>query len=143
MSIENARQFLERMKTDEDFKKKVSRASSQEREKIIAEAGFDFIEEELEQVSGELTPDDLEQVAGGGGGIPDCEEKSGPCDTKGCQTVYTCGSDTCKSQCVEVNQKCSSQHLYCYAEGAENPTFGTQCPDYCNGFAACQGQYNQ
>jgi predicted ribosomally synthesized peptide with nif11-like leader len=89
MSIENAQNFLERMKTDQDFKKKVSGATGKERKKIITEAGFDFTDKELEQVRGELDESELEKVAGGG---------------------QDCQIDTCSHQCFPFcNVDCNGE----------------------------------
>jgi len=113
MSIESARDFLERMKTDEDFKKRVSKARDAEREKIIAEAGFDFTDEELEQVSGELDSEDLEQVAGGTEGMNCTGFCNQACDSQGCETEKVCDNqcgneckNKCRSQCSNES-KCS------------------------------------
>ncbi len=78
MTIESAKAFLERMKTDEDFSKEVGEKSSPEDRMIfLKESGFDFSKEEFEQVKPELSDDELSKVAGGGGcwfGLPgDCK----------------------------------------------------------------------
>ena len=66
MSIESAKAFIERMKTDEDFSKKVNECKDAEaRIKYVKEAGFDFIKEDMELVKAELVDDDLEAVVGG------------------------------------------------------------------------------
>ncbi len=68
MSIESAKAFLERMKTDEDFRKEAAKKSSaEERMAFVTAAGFDFTKEELETVRSklELTDEDLETLSGG------------------------------------------------------------------------------
>ncbi len=68
MSIESAKAFIEKMKTDEDFRKEVGEKSSpEERVKFVEESGFDFSKEELETVRAklQLTDEDLETLSGG------------------------------------------------------------------------------
>ncbi len=72
MSIESAKAFLERMKTDEDFRKEVGEiATAEERMAFVTAAGFDFTKEELKNVQEkmQLTDDELELV---GGGVGEC-----------------------------------------------------------------------
>ena len=55
MSIENAKAFVERMKTDSEFRKRVSEAESLEvRERILKYEGFDFTKEELDSLRDEV-----------------------------------------------------------------------------------------
>jgi len=69
MSIEQAKAFIEKMKTDEEFTKRIMAIEdSDARFQAIAEAGFDFTKEELEQVRQNLDEADLEQISGGGEG---------------------------------------------------------------------------
>ena len=66
MSIESAKAFIERMKTDEAFAKQVeSQKDKEERMKFVSEQGFNFSEQEVQQVAKEISDDDLENVAGG------------------------------------------------------------------------------
>lgn len=66
MSIEAAKSFIERMKTDEEFAKKVTACKDiEERKTLIQQAGFDFTASEFKEVSQVLSDDDLENVAGG------------------------------------------------------------------------------
>jgi predicted ribosomally synthesized peptide with nif11-like leader len=104
MSIESAQNFLERMKTDEDFKKKISGASGEEQKKIITQAGFDFTDEELDQVSGELDFNDLEEVAGGA----DCSEHHCQNDCDG-----LCFS-ACSNQACDKEKVCTGQCTHVY-----------------------------
>ncbi len=68
MSIESANEFVERMKTDEDFRKEVGeKSSSEERMAFVTAAGFDFTKEELKTVREklQLTDEELEIISGG------------------------------------------------------------------------------
>lgn len=56
MSIESARAFVERMKTDPEFRRRIAEAESQEvRARILKYEGFDFTEEELRSLEREVT----------------------------------------------------------------------------------------
>ena len=56
MSIESAKAFVERMKTDGEFRKRIAEAESPEvRERILKYEGFDFTEEELDSLQKEVT----------------------------------------------------------------------------------------
>ena len=51
MSIESAEAFVERMKTDGEFRKRVAEAESPEaRAQILKYEGFDFTEQELDSL---------------------------------------------------------------------------------------------
>lgn len=66
MSIESAKAFIEKVRTDEEFAKSVEGASSrEERLKIAKAAGFTFTPEDLMSVTHELPIEELESVAGG------------------------------------------------------------------------------
>ncbi len=68
MSIESAKAFMEKVATDEDFRKEVGEiATAEERMAFVTAAGFDFTKEELENVQEkmQLTEDELESLAGG------------------------------------------------------------------------------
>jgi predicted ribosomally synthesized peptide with nif11-like leader len=66
MSIESAKSFIERMKTDEAFAKKVTACKdAEERSAFVQEEGFDFTASELREAGTVLSDDDLEGVAGG------------------------------------------------------------------------------
>ncbi len=66
MTIESAKAFVERIKNDDDFSKEVGEKSSPEnRMKFVKDNGFDFSNEEFEQVKSELSDDDLESLSGG------------------------------------------------------------------------------
>jgi predicted ribosomally synthesized peptide with nif11-like leader len=66
MSIESAKAFLEKIQSDEEFKNKIgAMESKEERIEFIKGKGFDFTEEEFSQVRKELSPEALDQAAGG------------------------------------------------------------------------------
>ncbi|MCP4934343.1 MAG: Nif11-like leader peptide family natural product precursor [bacterium] len=69
MSIESAKAFLEKMKTDENFRKECSgKPSHEEWIKFVKESGYDFSNEDIEQVKSDLSDDELEMIVGGIGG---------------------------------------------------------------------------
>lgn len=73
MSMESANAFMERMKTDEDFVKKVTACKDAEtRMALILSEGFDCTREELLKVASQLTDEDLDAVAGGGPNLWKC-----------------------------------------------------------------------
>ncbi len=83
MSIESAKAFLERMKTDEDFRNSVGGiGTAEDRIVFVKSAGFDFTKEELENVQEkmQLTAEELGRLSGGEAGCV------GLCDTT---TYYT------------------------------------------------------
>lgn len=67
MSIESAKQFLEKMKNEEEFRKEMGNLKSPE--EIIEKAnahGFQFTKDQLENAKGDVLEDsDLDAVAGG------------------------------------------------------------------------------
>jgi len=66
MSIESAKTFVEKMKNDEDFRKKVTECKDNEARKAhVLKEGFDFSVEELKKCTGELSDEQLDAVAGG------------------------------------------------------------------------------
>jgi predicted ribosomally synthesized peptide with nif11-like leader len=66
MSIELAKAYLERVKTDEAFAKKVNSFEDKvARRDFVLQAGYTFTKEEIEEVSSELNEKDLDAVAGG------------------------------------------------------------------------------
>ena len=68
MSIESAKLFIEKMKTDEEFAKTIIAETSTETRMTLAhDAGFTFTAEEIKQVTSELTDEELDYVAGGKG----------------------------------------------------------------------------
>jgi predicted ribosomally synthesized peptide with nif11-like leader len=71
MSLENARAFVRRVATDRKFADQLDAARDDERGKIALQAGYQFFQEEYEQIveeflaSKELSDEELERVAGG------------------------------------------------------------------------------
>ncbi len=66
ISIESAKAFLERVKTDEDFRVKLEgKTSLEERIKFAKAQGFDFSKEDIKAVTSELSDDELDAVAAG------------------------------------------------------------------------------
>lgn len=78
MSIEAAIAFVERMKTDEDFRNQVLACpNAAERKSFVQSAGYDFDVNDLKTGRASLSDADLEKVSGGG---PDCSiDWSGAC----------------------------------------------------------------
>ena len=73
MSLESAKEFLEKIKSDGDFRKTLENASSDDaRKQIVEEQGFDFSKAELKEAAGigggpqKIGEEDLQAVAGGG-----------------------------------------------------------------------------
>jgi len=55
MSIESAKSFIEKMKSDDEFAKKVVACKNAgERMTFVKEVGFEFTPKEIQEVSGEL-----------------------------------------------------------------------------------------
>ncbi|MBT3255627.1 MAG: Nif11-like leader peptide family natural product precursor [Deltaproteobacteria bacterium] len=73
MSIESAKAFIDRMKTDEEFRNRVTATKTVEERKAIVEAeGFEFSAEDIEEGKNSLSEDELEIVSGGGGSPIHC-----------------------------------------------------------------------
>ena len=59
MSVESARAFVEKMRSDLEFKNQILAAeSAAKRQEIIKSAGFDFERMHLDALVSELTPDE-------------------------------------------------------------------------------------
>lgn len=66
MSQEAAKAFVERMKTDSDFRERVfAETDVDARMLLVRAAGFDLTADELEPPSGALADAELDAVAGG------------------------------------------------------------------------------
>jgi len=64
MSVESAKAFMERMKTDEVFREKIGRAKDREaRFKILSDAGFQFSSADFKKASAPLDEDFLEGIS--------------------------------------------------------------------------------
>ena len=81
MSVESAKAFVEKVKTDETFAKRIADASSKKERAEIAKAeGFDFTREELKNLTSELLVDELDAVAGGHWACGQTHESEYQCD---------------------------------------------------------------
>lgn len=68
MSLESAKLFIERIKSDEAFAKKISEHKDAEAcVAFVNDAGYDFTAEEIEEARGALSEEELDAVAGGQG----------------------------------------------------------------------------
>lgn len=68
MSMESAKAFLTKMKTDPEFAAKVIKCKNkEERTQFVTAAGYDFVGAELNTLRIELSDNDLDQVTGGEG----------------------------------------------------------------------------
>ena len=66
MSVDNAKAFLERLKTDEKFRQKAGSAKDKkDRIKFVNEARFAFSREDLKKASHEMGEDELDLICGG------------------------------------------------------------------------------
>ena len=66
MSLDQARAFLEKMKSDVAFRERVIAIEDvAERFNFIKSEGFDCSEEEIKEVAGELSDEELGAAAGG------------------------------------------------------------------------------
>lgn len=67
MSVASAKAYVEKIKTDEEFAKKVKACKdADERMAFVKKAGFDFTVEEINSLKGQLSDNELDAVAGGG-----------------------------------------------------------------------------
>ncbi|HOE55986.1 MAG TPA: Nif11-like leader peptide family natural product precursor [Bacillota bacterium] len=72
MGVESAKAFIAKIKSDEDFKSKLSQLENgQARLDFAKAAGFDFTADEIAKVKAEqgLTDEELDGVAGGCGHV--------------------------------------------------------------------------
>ncbi len=68
MSVESAKAFIERMKTDQEFADKVTACEdATARRQLIESAGFDITAEEVKSVASEFSQAELQNVSGGWG----------------------------------------------------------------------------
>ena len=66
MSLDQARAYIEKMKSDETFRYRVMAIEDvAERFKLIKSEGFDCSEAEIKEVTGELSDKDLDKAVGG------------------------------------------------------------------------------
>ncbi len=79
MSIESAKAFYERIKTDEEFARQVSnKKNKEERLRFVSEMGYNFTKEELDALSTELPEFQLDEVSGGYPRCPNCPSYEAP-----------------------------------------------------------------
>ena len=78
MSVQSAKDFLQKIETDQTLKEQLEAAADQEaRMKLIRAAGFDFTVDDFKQAVAELsaaagkelTPEELQDIAAGGGRV--------------------------------------------------------------------------
>jgi len=66
MSLESARAYIERMKTDEEFRKKVTECKDNKtRKAFVLKEGYDFTEEDINTLKAKLTDDELQSISAG------------------------------------------------------------------------------
>jgi predicted ribosomally synthesized peptide with nif11-like leader len=94
MSIQSAKDFVQKIETDQALKERLEAAADHEaRLQIIQAAGFDFTLEEFKQAVAELaaaagqelSPEELKDIAAGTGSwctTLHCWSKAGPCSSK-------------------------------------------------------------
>lgn len=87
MSIESAKLFLERVKSNAEFAKQVAEIKDQDScMAFVKNAGFDFTDAEIAEVMGELSDGELDAVVGGVG--------EGPVVIEGSNGVGVLGGNT-------------------------------------------------
>ncbi len=73
MSVESAKAFLKKFSEDSQFKAEFEGKDEEGRRQMVKNAGFEFTKEEIKEAAGvgegELSDEELENVAGGGVGI--------------------------------------------------------------------------
>ena len=71
MAVENATVFVKKLLEDEELRNRIASVNTEEGLKIAREMGLEFTEEELKEAgeSYEMTPEEMEMVSGGDGGI--------------------------------------------------------------------------
>ena len=68
MSVESAEAFVKRMRTDEDFAKKVMACKDAGECRTLANLhGYSFTENEMTEITNTLSEDDLAKISGGFG----------------------------------------------------------------------------
>ena len=66
MSVDQARAFIEKMKSDEEFRDRIMAIEAVDaRLAAASDAGFEFTEAEINEVKSELNDDELDRAAGG------------------------------------------------------------------------------
>ncbi len=66
MSREKAKEFMQRIKEDEEFRNRVQKAEGNEAQQAVVRAeGFDFTEDEYRTVYKNMSKDDLDEIWAG------------------------------------------------------------------------------
>ena len=66
MSIESAKAYVERLKTDEGFAKRIMEAEdAEDRKKAVQSEGFDFTKGDIDSVAAELSDEEMSDVTRG------------------------------------------------------------------------------
>ncbi len=70
MSLDQAKAFIEKMKSDEAFRNRIAAIEGVDaRLAAASDAGFQVTEAEVKEVQSELTDEELDAAAGGGTGV--------------------------------------------------------------------------
>ena len=70
MSEASVKSFIQKVKTDGEFTKKLEGfKDAKARLAFVKEAGFEFTDAEIKAIQGELSDEDLDAVAGAGCGV--------------------------------------------------------------------------
>lgn len=70
MSEASVKSFIQKVKTDGEFTKKLKGfKDAKARLAFVKEAGFEFTDAEIKAIQGELSDEDLDAVAGAGCGV--------------------------------------------------------------------------
>jgi predicted ribosomally synthesized peptide with nif11-like leader len=84
MSIESARDFLTKLKKDEEFRKGLGGCKTgAEQQQFAQGAGFDFTGDEMKAAASELQDADLDAVSGGSCCGHTCESMAETCQRSG------------------------------------------------------------
>ena len=74
MSMESAQTYIERLRCDEDFAKRIEEAeSSESRELIVRSEGFSFTKHEIDKVASKLSEEELAALLRGPSSGTACE----------------------------------------------------------------------
>ena len=93
MTVEDARKFIGRMKTDNAFFDSIMNAEPGIRRDLVTAAGLNFTKDELSEVILEVSDEDLKTVSGGANTAPAKSEAgpiilNNPGDLRGFATLF-------------------------------------------------------
>jgi len=88
MSLESAKAFIERFKSDETFRNSLKDADEDKTKAILEEAGFEFTQEEYDEATAVLSDEDLEMVSGGHCPFKFCDCVKKICDGVICNKIF-------------------------------------------------------